>query len=76
MGGRTSQIKRTLRRSNVPRGSVVANNPICLCGTSWELGVTQEARAQVAHPKIHVVRSRPGVRTTLRSELHGVIRAK
>ena len=76
VGGRASQIERTLSGTRVACGRVIAHDSVGGCRSAGELSVAEQAAAQVAHPKIQVFRSRPGVRTTLRGEFHGIVGAK
>ena len=69
-------IERCGSGANIPEVLVVYNHSIGTGRATRELGVTQNAAANITNPKVHVITCRPGVFSTAGVELHFVIGTK
>ena len=76
VGSGPAEVERGGRGADVPGVLIAADHAVGVGGASWELGVSEQAAAQVADPVVQVVRGRPGVRSALAREFHGVIAAE
>ena len=76
VGSGPAEVERGGRGADVPGVLIAADHAVGVRGATWELGIAQQATAQVADPVVQIVRSRPRVRSALARELHGVIAAE
>ena len=76
VGAGPAEVEGRRRRADVTGILVTADHAVRVGRSARELGVTEEAAAEVADPVVQVVGSRPGVRAALAGEFHGVVGAE